>query len=124
MRRPLLSIAVLALAATPALAQPCACGANPSAPVSRTLAPYSGAPEDLRPFSRFTTPYYELYTKTPEYNGAADDVATVAPASVSEVAIGFLGPIYQHKDEALGLAMQHGAELAIKEANARGGYCG
>lgn len=119
---------ILALLLTAAaIAQPrtCACGANPPGPpAGRTLEPYGGVPDDLRPFSRFTKPYYENYTKEVEYNGAARDVRTLKPADVSEVAIGFLGPIREHKDEALGLAMLHGAEMAIAEANARGGYGG
>ena len=103
----------------------CACGAQPPGPpASRTLAPYGNTPEDLRPFSKFTVPYYEHYTKTPEYNGAAADVRTVPALEVSEVPIGFLGPIQDHKDIALGTAMLHGAQLAIDEANARGGYGG
>ena len=69
-------------------------------------------------------PYYEHYTKTPEYNGAAADVRTVPASEVTEVPIGFLGPVQDHKDIALGTAMLHGAQLAIDEANARGGYCG
>ncbi len=103
----------------------CSCGRQPQgAPVSRTLEPYGGVPEDLQPFSKFTKPYYENYTRTPEYNGAAADATTVPPSEVSEVPIGFLGPIQDNKDEPLGLAMLHGAQLAIDEANARGGYCG
>ena len=103
----------------------CSCGSVAQGrPESRTLAPYAGTPEDLRPFSKFTVPYSELYTKTPEYNGAAGEARTVPAAEVSEVPIGFLGPVQDHKDAALGLAMLHGAQLAIDEANARGGYCG
>ncbi len=106
-------------------ARQCSCGADPPGkPPARTLDPYGGVPEDLRPFSRFTKPYYEHYTKEVEYNGAARDARTVKPSEVSEVAIGFLGPIREHKDQALGLAMLHGAEMAIEEANARGGYGG
>jgi ABC-type branched-subunit amino acid transport system substrate-binding protein len=121
---------ILAALALPVLAgaQPaatCSCGANPPGPpVSRTLEPYGNTPEDLRPFSKFTVPYYENYTKTPEYNGAAADVRTVPASEVSEVPIGFLGPVYEHKDIALGQAMLHGAQLAVDEANARGGYGG
>ena len=91
-------------------------------PASST--PYAATPEDLRPFSKFSKPYYENYTKTPEYNGAAADTPTVPAPDIDEVAIGFLGPVREHKDMALGLAMLHGAQLAIDEANARGGYCG
>jgi ABC-type branched-subunit amino acid transport system substrate-binding protein len=108
-------------------AQPpsCSCGLEPQGPTQRrTLAPYGAVPEDLRPFSKFTKPYYEHYTATPEYNGAAADSRTVPAAEVTEVPIGFLGPVQDHKDIALGLAMLHGAQLAIDEANVRGGYCG
>jgi branched-chain amino acid transport system substrate-binding protein len=117
-------VLVLAAAAS-AQPQTCSCGANPPGPPpARTLEPYGGVPEDLRPFSHFTKPYYELYTKEVEYNGAARNARTLKPSEVSEVAIGFLGPIREHKDEALGLAMLHGAELAVEEANTRGGYGG
>ena len=116
---------LLTVASAHAQSGVCSCGANPPGPpASRTLEPYAAAPEDLRPFSRFTKPYYENYTKEVEYNGAARDVRTLKPSDVAEVAIGFLGPIREHKDEALGQAMQHGAEMAVDEANARGGYGG
>ena len=105
-------------------AQTCSCGANPPGPARRVLEPYAGTPEDLRPFTSFTRPYFENYTKTPEYYGAARDVRTVTAAEVSEVPVGFVGPYEQHKDEKLGQAMLHGAEMAVNEANARGGYGG
>jgi ABC-type branched-subunit amino acid transport system substrate-binding protein len=125
MRQTLRLMALAALAAGAVLAQTCACGANPPGPpASRALAPYGGVPEDLRPFSRFTQPYYEHYTKMPEYNGAADDVPPAKLSDLSQIDIGFLGPIEEHKDIALGRAMLHGAQMAINEANARGGYCG
>jgi len=125
MRRAWRLLAIAAAGAAASAAQTCSCGANPPGPPPvRTLAPYANEPEDLRPFSRFTKPYYEHYTKTPEYNGAASGVPTTPASDVSEVAIGFLGPIENHKDLALGVAMRRGAELAIAEANARGGYCG
>jgi len=118
-------LAAALLSAAGAMAQTCACGANPPGPPPvRTQAPYANEPEDLRPFSKFTQPYYENYTKTPDYNGAAADISTTPAADVSEVAIGFLGPIADHKDIVLGTAMRRGAELAIDEANARGGYGG
>ncbi len=104
---------------------PCACGADPPGPPpNRELHPYANAPEDLRPFSKFTTPYYENYTKLVEYNGAARDVETVKASEVDEVRIGFLGPVENHPDEKLGKAMLNGALLAVGEANAAGGYGG
>ncbi len=120
-----LQLALLAMLASRSLVCQCSCGADPpAAPPSRTLTPYANEPEDLRPYSKFTKPYYEHYTKSPEYNGAARDVVTVKASEVSDVAISFLGPIENHKDQALGLSMLHGAQMAIDEANKRGGYGG
>src|SRR5579871_3947793 len=119
---------VFLLAALPVAAQPfspCSCGAHPPGPPpERTLVPYANAPDDLRPFSRYTKPYFENYTTTVEYNGAARDAALPDLKDLTEVRIGFLGPISQHKDEALGKMMLDGASLAIEEANAAGGYGG
>src|SRR5690348_7920903 len=99
MRRRLFGLVLVLAAAARAQPQACSCGANPPGPpAARTLAPYGGVPEDLRPFSHFTQPYYEHYTKEVEYNGAARDARTLKPSDVSEVAIGFLGPVREHKD--------------------------
>jgi ABC-type branched-subunit amino acid transport system substrate-binding protein len=119
------AFAVLLLLAGNAAAQTCSCGSDPPGPpAKRVLEPYGNVPEDLRPFSRFTKPYYEHYTEEVEYNGAARDVPTVPASAISEVAIGFLGPVRDHPDQALGKAMLNGAEMAIEEANAQGGYGG
>src|SRR5271157_3012775 len=122
------SLFVVALAAAAALAQspgPCSCGANPPGPPpERTLVPYANAPDDLRPYSRFTKPYFENYTKTVEYNGPAREAPVPDLKDLTEVRIGFLGPISEHRDEALGRMMLNGATLAIEEANAAGGYGG
>jgi branched-chain amino acid transport system substrate-binding protein len=104
---------------------PCACGANPPGPPrDREIRPYAGTPADMRPFSKFTEPYYENYTRTVEYNGAARDVPVLKPEQVDEVRIGFLGPIENHPDEKLGRMMRNGAQLAVDDANAAGGYGG
>ncbi len=103
----------------------CSCGANPPGPPkNRELRPYANEPEDMRPFSKFTEPYYEHYQKLIEYNGGARDVPTAKPDEVTEVRIGFLGPVENHPDQKLGLMMLKGAQLAIDEANAAGGYGG
>src|SRR6266567_5304140 len=105
--------------------QGCSCGANPpSRPVKRTMKPYAQEPEDLRPFSKFSTPYYENYTETIEYNGAARGVAPADPADLTEVRIGFIGPLQNHPDERFGRMMLKGAQLAVDQRNAKGGYCG
>lgn len=123
-----LSAIVAVMLACPAFAQtsePCACGKNPpGTPAPRSLKPYTGAPEDLRPFSKYTTPYHEYYQDLVEYNGAARDIPDPDVKELSEVRIGFLAPLYDHPDQVLGNRMLNGARLAIDEANAAGGYGG
>ncbi len=117
--------AVLAGAAWAQAPAPCACGHNPPGPLPpRSLKPYTGAPEDLRPFSKFTTPYYEYYQDLVEYNGAARDVPDPDVKDLNEIRIGFLAPLYDHPDQVLGNRMLNGATMAIDEANAAGGYGG
>ena len=120
-------IVVLALAFAAHAQSPfsCSCGKNPPGrPAPRSLKPYTGAPEDLRPFSKFTTPYHEYYQDVVEYNGAARDVPDPDLKTLSEVRIGFLAPLYDHPDQVLGNRMLNGARMAIDEANAGGGYGG
>jgi branched-chain amino acid transport system substrate-binding protein len=117
--------ALLTSAAWAQASSPCACGHNPPGPpTSRTLKPYTGAPDDLRPFSKYTTPYHEYYQDLVEYNGAARDIPDPDLKSLSEIRIGFLAPLYDHPDQVLGNRMLNGATLAIDEANAGGGYGG
>ena len=125
----LASIVVLAAAlgcgAWAQTATPCACGKNPPGPpATRSLKPYTGAPEDLRPFSKFTTPYHEYYQDLIEYNGAARDLPDPNLRDLSEIRIGFLAPLYDHPDQVLGARMLDGANMAIDEANSAGGYGG
>jgi branched-chain amino acid transport system substrate-binding protein len=101
----------------------CSCGAHPPGPPpDRTVAPYAGTPSDLEPYEKFAKPYWLNYTTPNLYPGAARDIPD--PKDVSEVRIGFLGPIEKQADQVFGLRMLHGAQLAIDEANARGGYGG
>jgi len=117
--------AVLVSTARPQTSSPCSCGSNPPGrPAARWLKPYTGAPEDLQPFSKFTTPYFEYYQDLVEYNGAARDIPDPDLKDLSEIRIGFLAPLYDHPDQVLGNRMLNGAKMAIDEANAAGGYCG
>ena len=103
----------------------CSCGINPpGVPPTRALKPYTGAPEDLRPFSKYTAPYYEHYQNLVEYNGAAREVPDAELKDLNEIRIGFIGPLHDHRDQVFGNRMLHGATLAIDQANAAGGYCG
>jgi branched-chain amino acid transport system substrate-binding protein len=108
---------------SPAPGLGCACGAHPQGPPpDRTVAPYAGEPKDLQPYAKFSKPYYENYLTPNLYTGSGRDIPD--PRNVSEVRIGFLGPVEKQADQAFGLRMLHGAEMAIDEANARGGYGG
>ncbi len=101
----------------------CACGAHPPAPPKdRVVEPYAGEPEDLSPYEKFATPYYLNYTHPNIYSGAGRDIPT--PKDITEVRIGFYGPIEHNPDQVFGLRMLHGAQLAIEDANSHGGYGG
>jgi branched-chain amino acid transport system substrate-binding protein len=78
----------------------------------------------LRPFSKFTTPYYEYYQDLIEYNGAARDIPDPNLKDLDDIRIGFLAPLYDHPDQVLGNRMLNGAKMAIDEANAAGAYGG
>jgi ABC-type branched-subunit amino acid transport system substrate-binding protein len=76
----------------------------------------------LSPYAKFASPYDLNYTHPNIYTGAGRDIPE--PKNLTEVRIGFFGPIDHNPDQVFGLRMLHGAQLAIDEANARGGYGG
>jgi len=101
----------------------CECGAHPPAPPrDREVAPYAGEPRDLSPYAKFAAPYDVNYVHPNIYAGAGRDLPE--PKDLTEVRIGFFGPIEHNPDQLFGLRMLHGAQLAVEEANARGGYGG
>ena len=108
---------------SPAPGPGCECGKHPPGQTpDRTVAPYAGEPEDLLPFAKFSQPYDVNYVQPNRYFGAGRDIPD--PTDITEVRIGFIGPIAKQADQVFGLRMLHGAQLAIDEANARGGYGG
>jgi ABC-type branched-subunit amino acid transport system substrate-binding protein len=107
----------------PAPGAGCECGKHPPGQTpDRTVAPYAGEPRDLQPYAKFSQPYDVNYVQPNRYFGAGRDIPE--PTDISEVRIGFIGPIAKQADQVFGLRMLHGAQLAIDEANARGGYGG
>jgi ABC-type branched-subunit amino acid transport system substrate-binding protein len=86
------------------------------------VTPYAGEPDDMKPYAKFATPYDLNYIRPNIYMGAARDIPD--PKDVTEVRIGFFGPIENNSESVLGQRMLHGAQLAIEEANAGGGYGG
>jgi ABC-type branched-subunit amino acid transport system substrate-binding protein len=87
---------------------------------------YANMPDEAVPFRRFTKPYYDWFVRedTIQYNGAADLRPDGNAAQLGEVAIGFMGPIVNNPESIFGVAELHGVQLAIEQANARGGYKG
>jgi branched-chain amino acid transport system substrate-binding protein len=85
---------------------------------------YANMPVEAVPYGKFAKPYKEWFVTddTLEYNGAARARQYGELAQEKSVNIGFLGPIENNPESPYGLAMLHGAQLAIEQANARGGY--
>ncbi len=101
----------------------CSCGANPPAPPKdRVVAPYASEPTDLQPFAKFTEPYDRNYIHPNIYSGAGRDLPE--PKDLTEIRIGFFGPIQNHPQQLFGQRMLHGAQMAVDEWNAAGGYGG
>jgi ABC-type branched-subunit amino acid transport system substrate-binding protein len=113
----------LTIAAQQASQHVCECGAHPPAPPrDRAVAPYAGEPADLSPYAKFAAPYDTNYIHPNIYSGAGRDIPD--PKDLNEVRIGFFGPIEHNPESVFGLRMLHGAQMAVDEANARGGYGG
>jgi branched-chain amino acid transport system substrate-binding protein len=104
-------------------AHACECGAHPPGPPrDRAVTPYAGEPSDLSPYAKFAEPYDLNYVHPNIYSGAGRDIPD--PKDLTEVRIGFFGPVAPNPESTFGERMLQGAQLALEEANARGGYGG
>ncbi|HZD31326.1 MAG TPA: hypothetical protein VE779_06670, partial [Candidatus Angelobacter sp.] len=84
----------------------CTCGSHPPAPrPQRTITPYANEPKDLQPYSRFAEPYDLNYIQTNVYSGAARDIPDPNLKDLTEIRIGFLGPIDKNPDQVFGQRM-------------------
>jgi ABC-type branched-subunit amino acid transport system substrate-binding protein len=116
-------VGVLASAQTAKPGRVCACGTHPPGPPQdRVVEPYAGEPKDMSPYVKFAEPYDLNYIHPNIYTGAGRDLPE--PKNISEVRIGFFGPIEHTPEQLFGQRMLHGAQLAVEEANAQGGYGG
>lgn len=100
---------------------------TPNLPL-KTDENYAHTPRDLEPF-RHVQPHKRHFLVQMEYTGAGRGIPE--PKEVKTVKIGFIGPIEptvsiatggKSHEEWLGIPMLQGCQLAIEEANARGGY--
>jgi ABC-type branched-subunit amino acid transport system substrate-binding protein len=89
---------------------------------------YAYTSQDVEPF-RHVRPFKEHFLLQMEYTGPGR--AKPEPEHVDTVKLGFIGPIMstvsvatggKSHEEPMGIKMLQGAQLAIEEANARGGY--
>jgi branched-chain amino acid transport system substrate-binding protein len=87
---------------------------------------YANMPDAAVPYGRFTKPYKEWYVdpNTLSYYGAARSRPDGDVSKMTEVAIGFLGPLENDPESVFGIPMLRGAQLAIEDANSLGGYHG
>jgi branched-chain amino acid transport system substrate-binding protein len=92
---------------------------------------YGNTPDDYFPYGKFTEPYRRFFREPLQYRGYGRRLPE--PKNLETVNIGFLGPIMKtvsvatggaSHEEPMGLKMMQGAQLAIEEANAHGGYHG
>lgn len=83
---------------------------------------YADTPEDLLPYGQFMDPYLLFFDEPLPYRGPGRDGE--ASANLESVKIGFVAPLEGSYDDLYGKAMLEGAEMAIEEANSRGGYRG
>ena len=98
-----------------------------TSPPGNVSIPYANMPRAARPYANYRKPYQEWYVDpdTLDYDGAARSVPDPDASALKTINIGFLGPLdAENEDSPYGIAMLHGAQLAIEQANADGGYHG
>ena len=121
-------VAVLLLAAGGLLPQQTIAQAPlPAAHADKSSIPYANMPPAARPYAGYRKPYQEWYVQpdTLDYGGAARSEPDGDVAALKTINIGFLGPLdADNEDSPYGIAMLHGAQLAVDEVNASGGYRG
>ncbi|MGA2621109.1 MAG: ABC transporter substrate-binding protein [Thermoguttaceae bacterium] len=94
----------------------------------KTAEKYAHIAKELAPFHHLK-PYKEFFLTQMEYTGPGRTIPE--PDDLKSVKIGFIGPIKstvsvatggKSHEENLGTRMLQGAQLAVQEANAKGGY--
>lgn len=81
---------------------------------------YGNTTEELFPYHKFQKAYKYHFIEPVQFYGAGRDKQ--APKDLTEVRIGFLGPLEGSPIVSLGKQMLNGSILAIEQANENGGY--
>ncbi len=83
---------------------------------------YGNTTDELVPYGRFQKANKNFFDDVQEFTGSGREKG--APTDLSEIRIGFLGPLEGSVMTPQGIQMLQGATLAIDEANKKGGYKG
>jgi branched-chain amino acid transport system substrate-binding protein len=83
---------------------------------------YGNIPDELVAYDRYQKAYKYHFLEPIKFYGAGREKP--APVGLKEVKIGFLGPLEGATLVNMGKQMLQGSQLAIEEANKRGGYKG
>ena len=83
---------------------------------------YGNTPDEIFPYDNFHKAYKYHFVEPTQFYGAGRDEP--APKNLKEVRLGFLGPLEGSYIKDLGTQMLQGTQLAIEEANKKGGYNG
>lgn len=96
----------------------------PEKPAADTLAVYGNTPEELRPFGSFVLkPYKQFFVEPLVFTGPGREKPE---PQVETVKIGILAPLdgMRSHEAYIGQPLLWGAQLAVDQANAEGGYAG
>tara|TARA_R110001583_G_scaffold191209_2_gene356142 strand:- start:11120 stop:12385 length:1266 start_codon:yes stop_codon:yes gene_type:complete len=83
---------------------------------------YGNTPDKFFPYNNFQKAYKYHFIDPIQFYGAGRE--KLQPKNLNDVRIGFLGPLEGSDMVPLGIQMLNGANLAIEEANNKGGYEG
>jgi len=83
---------------------------------------YGNVPDELVAFDKYQKAYKYHFLVPMQFYGAGRELKP--PTNLTEVRIGFLGPLEGSVISELGKQMLQGATMALEEANKRGGYKG
>lgn len=85
-------------------------------------ANYGNIPDELVAYDRYQKAYKYYFLEPTQFYGAGREKPP--PRNLTEVRLGFLGPLEGSVIVSLGNQMLQGATLAVEEANKKGGYNG
>ncbi len=83
---------------------------------------YGNIPDELVAYDKYQKAYKYHFLEPTWFYGAGREIPP--PTDLKEIRLGFLGPLEGSIIQPLGVQMMQGAQMAIDEANKKGGYNG